>query len=107
MNRITIIFLLTAVLVSGPALPQDEEKSIVVQASSFTDSSVLLVPGEECAVALQYLKRDLKYQLIAATGVQGPPGTVYTLEDPKREIAIVKCGRGGDCGETHDEGRGD
>ncbi len=98
----TIITLLAVAACAGASAQHDgEDQSIVVQAASFSDSTMAAATGMECAVFLRYLQDVEKYQLKSTTGVQGPPGVVYTLENNKSEVAIVKCGRGGGCSGEH------
>ena len=108
MSKMTSI-LLAGMLLTVPTMSVAEElNEFTVQAYSFSNPLVS-PPGEEnCA---DYLKTLLmsnsgKYNLLSTTAVQGPPGIVYTLQDNKGDIAIVKCGlHGGGCG-GGDEGGG-
>jgi len=101
MSKMTSI-LLAGMLLTVPTMSVAEElNEFTVQAYSFSNPLVS-PPGEEnCA---DYLKTLLmsnsgKYNLLSTTAVQGPPGIVYTLQDNKGEIAIIKCGlHGGGCG---------
>jgi hypothetical protein len=94
----TILTLLAISFCLAASAQHDEsDLSIVVQGASFSDPTITVTAGEDCAVFLQHLLRDLNYELKSVAGVQGPPGVIYTLEDPKREVVVVKCGRGGGC----------
>lgn len=94
-----------AVLLAAPVGAQaNEDKIIKVQAYSFSNDAAQEKPdaGEPCAVYLKYL-RELKYQLLEATSLQGPPGVLYTMAGNKGELVLVKCGtaggdEGGGCG---------
>jgi hypothetical protein len=84
----------------GPGL-----KPFNAQAGSFSDGAVAAESGESCAQYLKVMMDDESYKLLGITGVQGPPGVVYTLQNHKGEIAIVKCRAGGcdhgDEGSSH------
>ena len=107
-----LIILLTACFMLFPALAlaeDHEEKGIHVQAWDFSDPFLVVEKGDPCAGFLSYLMSpDEKYKMLGITNVMGPPGVVYTLENHKGHIAILKCGTagcGGHDGETgHDEG---
>lgn len=93
--------LCTAPVIAGEDGHGGGLKSFNLQAGSFSDSAVLAVKGESCAHFLNVLLEDESYKLLDVTGVQGPPGVVYTLQNHKGEIAIIKC-RAGGC--DHEEG---
>lgn len=87
-------------------------KTFHVQAWDYTDSSLLagsgldMDKGVPCAEVLAILMgqgRNQKYELLEATGVQGPPGVTYTLINYSGQVAIVKCGTAG-CGSGDDGG---
>lgn len=81
------------------------EKTIKIQAWSFSDPALDATKGDPCGEFLSFLKgSEEKYVLLDTTGIQGPPGVVYTLENHKGEIAILKCGTAGGC--SHDDGGG-
>jgi len=94
---------LASLLLAGPALAEEGLKTVGAQAADFSDPALAVTKGQPCAALLQYLIEDEKYSLLAVTGVQGPPGVVYTLSNFKGEIAIIKCGTGG-CGHEGEEG---
>jgi hypothetical protein len=78
-------------------------KPFNAQAGSFSDAAVAAESGESCAQYLKVMMDDETYKLLGITGVQGPPGVVYTLQNHKGEIAIVKCRTGG-CDHDTEEG---
>lgn len=93
MKKLTRTLLVTLAAFSASAIAEDDgEKTFNVQAYSFTDSDLADDATGSCAEFLQILRDDEKYTLLGTAGVQGPPGVVYTLENNKDEIAIVKCG---------------
>ena len=78
----------------SPAMADEHGGGLIgfnVQAGSFSDSAVRANGSESCAHYLKVLLGSEKYKLLDVTGVQGPPGVVYTLQNQKGEIAIVKC----------------
>jgi len=87
-------------------------KTFHVQAWDITDPDLLagfdekMEKGAPCAEVLGILMgqgRNQKYELLEATGVQGPPGVTYTLINYSGQVAIVKCGTSG-CGSGEDGG---
>ena len=100
MNKaMTLTTVLGLALFATPAMAEDEHgaglKPFNVQAGSFSDAAVKAENGESCANYLEVMLEDENYKLLHVTGVQGPPGVVYTLQNNKGEIAIVKCRAGG------------
>ena len=108
MSKMTSI-LLAGMLLTVPTMSVAEElNEFTVQAYSFSNPLVPPPAEENCAAYLKTLlmSNSGKYNLLSTTAVQGPPGIVYTLQDNKGEIAIIKCGlHGGGCG-GGDEGGG-
>ena len=113
MSKTTSILLagmLAGMLLTVPTMSVAEEphaNEFTVQAYSFSNPLVS-PPGEEnCA---DYLKTLLisnsgKYNLLSTISVQGPPGIVYTLQNNKGEIVIIKCGLyGASCGGSEEGG---
>jgi hypothetical protein len=93
---------LMALCAFAPAMAADDHddhgaglKPFNAQAGSFSDGAVAAESGESCAQYLKVMMDDESYKLLGITGVQGPPGVVYTLQNHKGEIAIVKCRAGG------------
>mgnify|MGYP003571924183 FL=1 len=112
----TLISLLAVFFLFLPmsVMAQDDHgnKTFHVQAWDFTDSNLLagsnldMEKGVPCADVLAILMgqgRTQKYELLEATGVQGPPGVTYTLINYSGQVAIVKCGTSG-CGSGDDGG---
>lgn len=88
-------------VLSTAAFAEEEDKTLKVQAYSFSDSTLPSPVGEPCANKLKYLKGvEEKYKLLGISTMQGPPGVVYTLENNKADVAILKCGTSG----GHDDG---
>lgn len=113
MSKTTSI-LLAGMLLTVPTMSLAEEphaNEFTVQAYSFSANSFMPPAEENCAAYLKTLlmSNSGKYNLLSTTAVQGPPGVVYTLQDNKGEIAIIKCGlhgagcsggeEGGGCGD--------
>ena len=100
MNRlIKIPVVLGFMLCAAPVMAEDDHggglKSFNIQAGDFSDAAVLAASGESCAHFLKVMLDDEGYKLLSTVGVQGPPGVVYTLQNHKGEIAIIKCRAGG------------
>ncbi|MDT8319763.1 MAG: hypothetical protein RQ826_04480 [Xanthomonadales bacterium] len=109
----TLIIFLTAFFMLLPVMAmadEHEEKTIKVQTWDFSDPFLVAEKGDPCAEFLSYLMGSYeKYKMLGMTGIKGPPGVVYTLENQKGDIAILKCGTAGGCSghdedEGHDEG---
>lgn len=110
----TLIIFLTAFFMLLPVIAtadEQKEKTFKIQAWDFSDPLLATEKGDPCAEFLAYLMGAYeKYKMLGMTGIKGPPGVVYTLENQKGDIAILKCGTAGGCsghddGETgHDEG---
>jgi hypothetical protein len=106
----TLSILLTALLLLPATAPAEEEedKGMTITAWSFSDLSVPVTSGGVCADFLAYLMGPAKnYKLLSTATIQGPPGVVYTLQNNRGEIGILKCsaigghddgGGGGGCG---------
>ena len=98
---IKLVALMGMALCMAPAVASEDGghgpglKPFNAQAGSFSDGAVAADSGESCAQYLKVLMDDESYKLLGITGVQGPPGVVYTLQNHKGEIAIVKCRAGG------------
>jgi len=88
---------------ASPVMGEEGLKTFGIQAVSFSDTAMDVVKGEPCAPFLKVLLEDEHYMLVDVTGVQGPPGVVYTLRNNKGDIAIIKCGSAG-CGHEGEEG---
>lgn len=89
----------------GTALASEEMKTLRLWASDFSDSQLAASAssGDSCAAWLKYLRSPQeRYTLQSATGMQGPPGVVYTLISTAGEVAILKCGTTG----SHDHADG-
>ena len=100
MRKLTIgSGILSAVLATAPVKAEEGHggglKSFNLQAADFSDAAVLAVTGESCAHFLKVMLDDESYKLLSTAGVQGPPGVVYTLQNHRGEIAIIKCRAGG------------
>ena len=91
--------MLAMALCVAPAMAAEDHgpglKPFNAQAGSFSDPAVAAENGESCAQYLKVMLEDESYKLLDVTGVQGPPGVVYTLQNHKGEIAIIKCRAGG------------
>ena len=107
----TLVAFLTIILIILPMQLAAEdtdhgEKKIKVQAWDFSDPDLDAAKGVPCGEFLAFLMGpEEKYKIIDTAGVQGPPGVMYTLDNYKGEIAILKCGTAGGC--SHEEGGGD
>jgi len=88
------------VLPAAAAGAEEEDPVIKVQAWSFSDLELTAAKGMFCSDLL--MGPVEKYKLLDVTGIPGPPGAVYTLQNNGGEIAIVKCGVAG----AHDSGGG-
>jgi len=105
--KILIAICATAlVLLPTATWTEEGDPLIMVQAWSFSDSDLTTTKGESCSSFLAYLLGPSeKYKMLDVTGVAGPPGVVYTLQNNNGEIAVMKCGTagghdtGGGCGE--------
>jgi len=95
-----------AMLAAAPALGEDEgegTQKIGVLGGDFSDPAISVVRGESCAGMLKYLRGSKeKYRIVNASGVTGPPGVIYVLENPGGDIAVLKCGTA--CGHEGEEG---
>lgn len=91
---------LSALMVAGSgALVAEETPEFKIQAGSMPGGEPVPV-GEPCAPYVSSLIGGGKYEIFAATGVQGPPGVVYTLKQKNgKSIALLKCGLAG----AHDD----
>ena len=106
----TLISLMAVLFLFLPMslMAQDDHgnKTVHVQAWDLTDSGIDVEKGAPCAEVLATLMgqgRNQKYELLEATGVQGPPGVAYTLINYSGQVAVVKCGTSG-CGSGDDGG---
>ncbi|HRD66904.1 MAG TPA: hypothetical protein PKY50_12225 [Candidatus Competibacter sp.] len=112
MSKTTSI-LLAGMLLTVPTMSLTEElhaNEFTVQAYSFSANSFMPPAEENCAAYLKNLlmSNSGKYNLLSTMAVQGPPGVVYTLQDNKGEIAIIKCGlHGASCGGGEEGSGGD
>ncbi len=102
----TLSILLTALLFLLPAAASaeaEETTGIRIVAWDFSDLSQPIPSGDPCADFLAYLMGPAKnYKLLNTTAIQGPPGIVYTLQNNRGEIGILKCSATG----GHDDGGG-
>mgnify|MGYP003574165349 FL=1 len=95
------------ILLTQTILAEDEAESrFKVQAWDFSDLSQVVAKGVPCAEFLAYLMGPgEKYKLLNTSGVVGPPGIIYTLQNHRGDIGILKCGTAGGHGDGcgHDE----
>ena len=105
----TLFAIMTALLffLPGTVLAEgEEENGIKIAAWDFSDLSQHVVKGQPCAELLAYLMGPSeKYKLLNATAIMGPPGIVYTLQNNRGDIGILKCGTAGghEGGGGHEE----
>jgi hypothetical protein len=96
--RILILLLLHFFCLAPACLLAQEgegDKIFHIQAWDLSDNGLVINKGDPCAAFLSELLGPEKYVLLDTTGVQGPPGVVYTLLNNKGDIAILKCGTSG------------
>lgn len=106
----TTSILVAGMLLTVPTISLAEEphaNEFTVQAYSFSGDEIEPGANENCAAYLKTLliSNSGKYNLLSTISVQGPPGIVYTLQNNKGEIVIIKCGlHGAGCGGGEEEG---
>jgi len=102
----TIFTLLTALLLLLPntvMAEEEEDHGLKVIAWDFSNLSQPVMKGDPCAELLAWLMGPRKnYRLLNTSAIVGPPGVVYTLQDNRGEIGILKCGTAG----GHEPGEG-
>jgi len=95
------VLLLAVTMVALPA--EEGNPNLKVQGWDFSDRELVTAKGEPCADLMVYLTgAEERYKLLGITGIPGPPGVVYTLQNNKGDYAIIKCGvagGGGGCEE--------
>lgn len=105
MNIRTYIWITaTGLLAASPVFAEGEgTQRIGVLGGDFSDRAISVARGESCAEVLKYLRGAPEhYRVINVSGVTGPPGVIYLMENPKGEIAVLKCGTA--CGHEGEEG---
>jgi hypothetical protein len=84
----------------------EEDREFKIQGGSMPNGEAIPV-GEPCAPYVSSLIGGGSYEVFAATGVQGPPGVVYTLKQKNgKSIALLKCGLAGAHDDTGGGGGG-
>jgi len=97
-----LITILTVLFLCIPNIlvAEEEESTFMVLAWDFSDRQLSTMKGDSCAQFLTYLKNSTeRYKLVSVTGVVGPPGVVYTLENNRQKFVILKCGTVGGHGD--------
>lgn len=105
MKIMTTIVLTLLLLAAGVASASEEMKTLRLWASDFTNPELAASAngGDSCAAWLKYLRSPQeRYTIQGATGMQGPPGVVYTLNNTVGDVALLKCGTTG----SHDHAGG-
>lgn len=96
MNPITQSVCWSALLPALLLCPQQAgafgDEGLIIQSYSVSDPVVPIMPGDDCAFFLKLLKDDYNYRLLFVTPQAGQAGALFTLEDAKKDIALIQCG---------------
>lgn len=107
MNGAIQITLAGLLLALQPVVMAQEEGpgELAVQAFSTSDPSLLL-PNANCATTIKELQLYEQYRLVTAANLQGPPGVLFMLQGPGKNVVLLKCGTSGAHDGCEDEGGG-